>query len=104
MTSTPLGRAFTSLILSAALLVAAAPLSGSTHAARRAVAVQQLRAAYHGPSALVDALNSGDVRARAMARTDLDADGAQDVVVGYTWRGRGLVTLHRGNTDAFAPG
>src|SRR4051794_9354874 len=91
------------LVLPAALVLAAGQASARTDAARRAVTVQQVRAAYEGPSALVGALNGGDARARALARTDLDADGAQDLVVGYAWHGAGIVTVQRGNPDALAP-
>ena len=65
--------------------------------------MQQLRAAYHGPGALVSALNGDDARARALARADLDGDGAPDLVAGYAWQAAGIVTLQRGNPDAFAP-
>src|SRR5215211_6500865 len=98
-----LGRASASLVLASALILAAGQASARTDAARGAAAVQQVRAAYNGPAALVDALTSGAARSRALARTDFDADGAQDLVVGYAWHGAGLVTLQRGSPDAFAP-
>src|SRR5215210_2198798 len=97
------GGACACLILSCAVLVAAAPVSGSTSVTRRAVTVEQLDATYHGPSALVDALSSAEPRARALARADLDSDGAADVVPGYTWHGAGIVTIQRGNTQSLAP-
>src|SRR5215211_1864766 len=96
-------RSYAFLILSSALLLAAAPALGSKDAAGRAGVVQQLRAAYEGSSAVVRALNDGDARARALARADFDADGAPDLVVGYAWHGAGIVTVQRGNPDAFAP-
>ncbi len=89
------------MILFSALVLAAD--SGSQQATRRAVGVQQLRPAYDGPSALVAALKGGDARGRALARADLDADGAPDLVAGYAWNGAGIVTIQRGNKDAFAP-
>ena len=98
-----LGPTSACLILSSALIVTAAQASARTEAARSAATVQQVRAAYDGPSAHVGALTSGAARSRALARTDLDADGAQDLVVAYAWHGEGLITLQRGNTDAFAP-
>src|SRR4029079_14595019 len=55
------------------------------------------------PQSLVDALNGEDTRSRALARADLDADGAPDLVVGHAWHGVGIVTVQRGNPDAFAP-
>src|SRR4051794_2852766 len=39
----------------------------------------------------------------ALAEADLDADGAPDLVVGYASHGTGIVTVQRGNPDAFAP-
>src|SRR5215208_2689420 len=89
------------VILSAALLLATG--SGSEQPGRRAVTVQPVRAEYHGPSALVGALNGDDARARGLASADMDADGAPDLVTGYAWRGAGIVTIQRGNPDAFAP-
>jgi hypothetical protein len=86
----------------AALLVVAVFLEPE-QATRRAVTVQQLSAAYHGPPALVDALNGGEAHARALGRADLDTDGAPDLVVGYASHGAGIVTIQRGNRDAFAP-
>ena len=65
--------------------------------------MQQLRAAYHGPDALVSALTGADARARALARADFDRDGAPDLVAAYESQGAGIVTLQRGNPDAFAP-
>src|SRR4051812_47211184 len=98
------GPSLACMVVAAALIVTAAgQASVRTEATGSAGTAEQVRAAYEGPSALVGALTSGAARSRALARTDLDADGAQDVVVGYAWRGAGLVTLQRGNTDAFAP-
>src|SRR3954470_11714142 len=91
------------IALAAVASLPAAPASGSKEAARQAVTVKQLRATYLGPRALVDALNGGDARARSLARADLDADGAADLVAGYTWHGAGIVTIQRGNPDALAP-
>ena len=34
---------------------------------------------------------------------DIDADGVADLVVGYRAPGGGVITVHRGNLDAFAP-
>jgi hypothetical protein len=96
------GRTFACLILASALILAAGQASARTEAAR-GVSVEQMSVAYQGSSALLNALSSGDARSRALARTDFDADGAQDLVVGYAWHGAGLVTLQRGSPDAFAP-
>ena len=38
-----------------------------------------------------------------MASADLDGDGVADLVVGFAHSGGGILALHRGNLDAFAP-
>src|SRR5215210_96124 len=95
------------LILSALVILASAlflvAVLDSGQSTRDAVTVQQLRPAYEGPGTLVGALNGGDAPARALARADLDADGAPDLAVGHAWQGLGIVTIQRGNPDAFAP-
>jgi hypothetical protein len=58
---------------------------------------------YRGDRDLVDALRSGEARARSLASADLDGDNAPDLIVGYEYRGVGIVTIQRGNRDAFAP-
>src|SRR4051794_37974842 len=86
-------------ILSAVLLATAAPVSGAPGVARRAVTADAVRAEYHGPAAIVDALEAGDAQPRALARADFDRDGAADLVAGYASNGAGSVTLQRGNPD-----
>lgn len=44
-----------------------------------------------------------DLRPLALATGDFDLDGAPDLLSGYAAGGQGLVTLRRGNIDAFAP-
>ncbi len=39
----------------------------------------------------------------AMASADLDADGFDDLLVGYSTGAGGFISIHRGNIDAFAP-
>jgi HYR domain/Domain of unknown function DUF11/Calx-beta domain len=63
----------------------------------------KLGVAFRGEASVVQALESGSARARALASTDLDSDGAPDLVAGYEWNGIGIVTVQRGNPDAFAP-
>ena len=62
-----------------------------------------LKVTYVGPSELVAALQSGMATPTALAAADFDADGAMDVVAGYSVAGRGVLTLLRGNQDAYAP-
>jgi hypothetical protein len=70
---------------------------------RPPVSVHQLRPAYHGPGRIVDALHGRDALAAAVAQADLDRDGAPDLITGYGWDGSGIVSVQRGDADAFAP-
>ena len=58
---------------------------------------------YRGDQAAVAALQSGGAQARALASADVDRNGTPDVVFGYAFNGMGIITLQRGNPDAFAP-
>ena len=101
-TAADLVRSSALAILAAALVLLMISVWDSAPATRDAITVQPLRAEYVGAGALVGALERGDAPARALARTDLDADGAPDLVVGHAWHGAGIVTIQRGNPDAFA--
>src|SRR5258705_6490978 len=56
---------------------------------------------YRGAQEAAAALQSGS--ARALASADFDRNGTPDVVAGYAADGAGVITLQRGNPDAFAP-
>jgi Domain of unknown function (DUF4214) len=64
---------------------------------------REMQVEYVGDQRLGDALRSGQARARALASADLDHNGTPDVVAGYAYNGTGILTVQRGNTDAFAP-
>jgi hypothetical protein len=64
---------------------------------------QNLQLTYTGPADAVAALQAGTAIPTALAAADFDADGAMDVVAGYSAKNGGLVVLMRGNPDAFAP-
>ena len=68
---------------------------------------QSLKLTYAGPSDAVAALQAGTAIPTALAAADFDADGAMDVVAGYSGgsssKPGGLLVLMRGNPDAFAP-
>src|SRR5262245_26976877 len=51
----------------------------------------------------VEALTDGSAQPSALVTSDLDADGLQDLVVGYSHAEDGILAVHRGNLDAFAP-
>src|SRR5215472_8498511 len=48
-------------------------------------------------------LTSGQAQPLALAKGDFDADGVEGLVVGYAAPGGGILAIHRGNLDAFAP-
>jgi hypothetical protein len=65
---------------------------------------REMSVKYRGDQAAVAALQSGGAQARALASADFDRNGTPDVVAGYSFNGGGIITLQRGNPDAFAPG
>ena len=79
------------------------------HIPANVVAWQTLKAAQHVPTKYqgrpqtVAALNAGSVMPLAAASADFDSDGIADLVVGYASGNGGVLALHRGNLDAFAP-
>ncbi len=62
-----------------------------------------LQVTYTGPADAVAALQRGNATPTALAAGDFEANGAVDVVAGYSSKNGGLLVLHRGNPDAFAP-
>src|SRR6185295_562499 len=58
---------------------------------------------YRGDRRLGEALQSGAAQSRSLASADFDGNGTPDVVAGYSLNGVGIVTIQRGNPDAFAP-
>src|ERR1044072_167136 len=81
----------------------------TVHAARRGKPFlnfqdgHEMTVTYRGDQAAVAALQSGAAQARALASADFDRNGTPDVVTAYAYNGAGLITLQRGNPDAFAP-
>lgn len=71
------------------------------------VAIQDAQAVavdFVGPVSVLQALESGKAQPLSLARGDLDEDGIEDLVTGYSApNGQGIVVLYRGNLDAFAP-
>src|SRR5437016_3121322 len=62
-----------------------------------------LLSAYQGPARLQRALEQNEAQALSLASADFDEDGVPDLVSGYAYDGRGIITLHRGNVDAIYP-
>ncbi|MEO7659759.1 MAG: hypothetical protein ABIV48_09105, partial [Pyrinomonadaceae bacterium] len=65
--------------------------------------VRPLGVEYTGDESSASALRSSLARPQAMASADLDENGTPDLVLGYENNGAGIVTIQRGNPDAFAP-
>src|SRR5215470_15580667 len=64
---------------------------------------RQMVVSFRGQDLARQALQSGQAAPRALASADLDGNGTPDVVAGYAYAGAGIVTIQRGNPDAFAP-
>jgi predicted outer membrane repeat protein len=64
---------------------------------------RSMHAIYKGESALTSALQSGAAQARTLASADFDSNGTPDVLAGFAFNGAGMITLQRGNPEAFAP-
>ena len=58
---------------------------------------------YTGPSEAVSSLSGETANPTALATADFNADGAPDVVAGYSTKDGGVLTVVLGNPDAFAP-
>ena len=46
---------------------------------------------------------TGAAQPVSLASGDIDGDGVADLLVGYSAPGGGVIAVHRGNLDAFAP-
>jgi hypothetical protein len=64
---------------------------------------QALRSEYLGERSVIQAMESGQAKARTLASVDLDGDATPDLLAGYAYGGTGIVTIQRGNPEAFAP-
>ncbi|HJY30558.1 MAG TPA: hypothetical protein VJ306_21170, partial [Pyrinomonadaceae bacterium] len=64
---------------------------------------REMSVTYRGDDAAGAALQNGLAQARALASADFDRNGTPDVVAGYGFNGAGIITVQRGNPDAFAP-
>ena len=63
----------------------------------------ELLTAFAGPGELVAALQKHQAEPLSLASADFDEDGVPDLVSGYSYDGRGIITLLRGNVDAIYP-
>ena len=64
---------------------------------------RQMRADYVGEQNAIQAIQSGQAQPRSLTSADLDIDATPDVMAGYAYGGIGIVTIQRGNPEAFAP-
>ncbi|HEY3103949.1 MAG TPA: VCBS repeat-containing protein [Pyrinomonadaceae bacterium] len=63
----------------------------------------ELLTSYVGPQELSNALQQNLAEPLSLASADFDEDGVPDLVSGYAYDGRGIITLHRGNVDSIYP-
>jgi len=67
-------------------------------------AVSTLTDSYSGPEDAVQALRSGQATPLSLVACDVDGDGVTDLIVGNgVPGGGGILTVHRGNLEAFVP-
>jgi len=56
-----------------------------------------------GAAAMSQALAAGQIQPLALATADVDGDGIADLIAGFGTPTGGMIMVHRGNLDAFAP-
>jgi uncharacterized repeat protein (TIGR01451 family) len=56
-----------------------------------------------GAPTLAQSVAAGQAQPTAMATADVDGDGVADMIAGFSVPGGGMIVIHRGNLDAFAP-
>jgi hypothetical protein len=86
-----------------AVVTAQAQAAGQGGSSLNLQSRQELRVDYRGDQNVIQAMQSGQAKARTMASADIDGNGTPDLVAGYTYGGIGIVTIQRGNPEAFAP-
>ena len=82
---------------------AAAPKPGGDSSKIYLQGERSLRISYSGEPAAVQALSLSQLKPVALAAGDLDGDGLEDLIAGYAGANGGVLVIHRGNLDAFAP-
>jgi MBG domain-containing protein/VCBS repeat protein/Big-like domain-containing protein/BACON domain-containing protein/all-beta uncharacterized protein len=64
---------------------------------------REILTAYNGPQELRTALEQNRAKPLSLASADFDEDGVPDLVSGYSYDGRGIITVMRGNFDSRDP-
>jgi hypothetical protein len=64
---------------------------------------RELITTYSGPDELQQALVQNQAQPLSLASADYDEDGVPDLICGYAYEGRGIITVHRGNVDSIYP-
>jgi CSLREA domain-containing protein/uncharacterized repeat protein (TIGR01451 family) len=65
---------------------------------------RQFRTSYKGSVRAMGTMSARQAQALSLASVDFDADGINDLAIGFAAPGGGgLLSIHRGNLDAFAP-
>jgi CSLREA domain-containing protein/uncharacterized repeat protein (TIGR01451 family) len=90
-----------SLLAAVSLTLAGSALAAPiVNGGKLGISSLQLGSAYELPSAATKRL---DARALSLAAADANADGFPDLFAGHALQSGGVVTLHRGNREAWAP-
>src|SRR5215471_7035493 len=80
-----------------------APVSGTSTGPRIWLQSNQPLPVVHRDAATKSPVGMQGAQPLSMTSGDIDADGYEDLIVGYRAAGGGLISVHRGNVDAFAP-
>src|SRR6266700_5227973 len=64
---------------------------------------REVLTSYVGPPELQLALEQNSAEPLSLASADFDEDGVPDLVSGYGYQGRGIITILRGNVDSIYP-
>ncbi len=96
---------FLTLCLSASLFAVQSSQQASTSRGPQIYiqASQAIKVNHTGSSLAVQALAAGNAQPLSSTSADVDEDGVSDLLAGYSTPAGGVVVLHRGNLDAFAP-
>ncbi|HEY6968151.1 MAG TPA: hypothetical protein VJA94_03020, partial [Candidatus Angelobacter sp.] len=80
-----------------------APVSGTSSGPRIWLQTNQPLPVLHRDAATQSPVGMQGAQPLSMTSGDIDGDGFEELVVGYSTANGGMIAIHRGNIDAFAP-